>query len=337
MNSYIGMSDLASSMQLQRNNSSIKSSLFETGQKLATNELSVSEISDAGNIQKLFGFDRSLELIQRHKQATDAGRIRLDSMQTILGNIRDIAANVGLGVLGAVNGSNAGSTIIEANGAVPALESVVSMLNSNIAGQSLFSGAATDRAPLVPAAQIQGDIDAIVAGSPDAVTALAAIDGYFTSPTGGFATTAYTGSASNAPDIRISETERVSVPVRADTSAIRETIRNLTIIAAVANGGFPGSPTDQKTLLLDAANQNLMTSDGLIQLREKTGYDQERLETAAARNEAERSRFMVARIEIANADPYETASKFQELQGQLEKMYTVTSRLSQLTLTNFLR
>lgn len=337
MNGYLGLSDLASSMQLQRQNSSVKTAIFKTGQELSTGEKSIDDIAKAGDVQRIFGYDHTLSILERHKQATDAGRVRLETIQTSLGQIRDVGAKVSLGVLNEIQGGRFGPGMVEARGAEGALETIVSLLNQNVAGQSMFSGAATDRAALVSAQQIQADIDAIVAGAPDGMTALASIDFYFNDPTGGFATTAYTGSVNNGPDIRVGDGEVISTPIRADDAAIRETIRNLTVIASIANGGFAGSQTDQRIMLLDGATQNLTTSDSLIQLREATGYDQERLELAAARNEAQRSQLSIARVDVANVDPYETASRFQELQGQLEKMYTVTSRLSQLTLTNFLR
>ena len=337
MNGYLGLSDLASSMQLQRQNASVKSAVFKAGEELSSGKKSIGDIAKAGDVQRIFGYDHTLTMLDRFKQSADAGRVRLESMQTILGQIRDAGANVSLGVLNEIQGGRYGPSMVEARGAISALETVVSLLNQNVAGQSLFSGAATDRAALVSASQIQADVDAIVAAAPDAATALTNIDFYFNNPAGGFATTAYTGSVNNGPDIRIGENELISVPIRADDVAIREAIRNLTVIGSIANGGFAGSTTDQRAMLLDGATTNLNTSDSLIKLREMTGYDQERLERAVARNEAERSQISIARVDVANVDPYETASRFQELQIQLEKMFTVTARLSQLTLTNFLR
>ncbi len=337
MAAYLGLSDLAASWQLQRNNTSIKTNLSEVGQKLTTGEFLTKDISDAGNIQKLFAIDNSLEILERYKQSTDAGRVRLDGVQSILGQVRDVAANVGLGVLTAVESATISTSLVEARGAGPAMQTIVGLLNTNVAGHSLFSGAASDRAALASSDQIQADIDAIVAAAPDVATALADIDFYFNDPTGGFETTIYTGSLIDAPDIRLSETEVISVPIRADDQALRETLRNLSVFAAVANGGFAGSPTQQEAMLLDAATRNLSASDDVIKLRESTGFNQERLEEATARNDAERSGLMISRVDIANVDQYEMATMFQELQGQLEKMYAITARLSGLTLTNFLR
>ncbi len=47
-------------------------------------------------------------------------------------------------------------------------------------------------------------------------------------------------------------------------------------------------------------------------------------------------RFETARLGLISVDPYETASKLQEAQTQLETLYSITARMSRLSLVNFL-
>lgn len=337
MTGYLGLSDLTASLQLMQHNARVKAELSETGTMLTTGEKPVGEIARAGDIHRVFAIDRSLGTLERFGQAATTGRQRMDAVQLSLQSIRDVAAKVSLGVLQSVKTDNVAGSYVEARGAVSAMETVVASLNQSIAGQSLFAGAATDRAAVADAAQILADVDAIVTAAPDAATAIANVDFYFNDPAGGFATTIYTGAAVDAPDIRVSDSDVIAMPIRADAQPLRDTMRNLALIAAVGNGAFPASIADQKTLLIDAGTRNLTTSDDLNRLRESTGYEQERLERAVARNEAETHRLQLARTNIATVDPYDTATRFQELELQMEKLYTVTARLSQLTLTNYLR
>ncbi len=44
----------------------------------------------------------------------------------------------------------------------------------------------------------------------------------------------------------------------------------------------------------------------------------------------------IARTELIGADPYDTATEMEAVQGQLETLYTVTARLSRLSLADFL-
>ena len=52
---------------------------------------------------------------------------------------------------------------------------------------------------------------------------------------------------------------------------------------------------------------------------------------------SERETLDLARTKIVATDPLESASAYQMLQQQLESIYTVTSRLSNLRFLNFMR
>jgi flagellar hook-associated protein 3 FlgL len=45
----------------------------------------------------------------------------------------------------------------------------------------------------------------------------------------------------------------------------------------------------------------------------------------------------MARSDIVSVDPFEVATELQNLQVQLETIYTITARLSGLSLTKYLR
>ena len=62
-----------------------------------------------------------------------------------------------------------------------------------------------------------------------------------------------------------------------------------------------------------------------------------RVEDAAARLSARGTALEIARNDMSAADPYETATKLQNVQLQLETHYTLTARLSRLSLTEYLR
>ena len=75
----------------------------------------------------------------------------------------------------------------------------------------------------------------------------------------------------------------------------------------------------------------------LTELRAGLGSLQGRIEETATRNSAERTSTQLARLGLVGIDPYETASKLEDVQLQLQTIYTVTVRSSRLSLTEFLR
>ena len=83
-------------------------------------------------------------------------------------------------------------------------------LNTQVAGQSLFAGVATDRPALAPADAILADLDALTAGAATAADAIAAIDAYFSkSPPGAFYTSGYPASGADLTAVQIGEGQKL--------------------------------------------------------------------------------------------------------------------------------
>ena len=77
--------------------------------------------------------------------------------------------------------------------------------------------------------------------------------------------------------------------------------------------------------------------EGVVQLSAELGMAQGQISKALSRDESELDALELARNGITGVDPYEAASRFTALEGQLQSMYAITARLSALNLTNFLK
>lgn len=337
MNSSSGVSSYASNLSLRHHNSLLRQDMQSVGRELSSGERSLRDVARSSEERAIQKIDESLSLLTRYQQATTRASIRLDAVQLGLDSIRSTASHVTLGVLSAISANDSNSINIQSAQATSALESVVSTLNKSVSGESLFSGAALGSSAISSSNDIILDVETIINSAPDAATAIANVDAYFFTPTGGFDTGIYTGSTTNSGDLQISETSSVSFDIRADNSSIKETIRNLSIIAAVSNGSFSTQPADRALLLDNATATGLNTEKDLISIQERIGNREEVVNIQGARNKAEELAYAKTRSEIASADLYETASKLEQLQIQLESMYHVTSKLSELSLLNFVR
>lgn len=337
MPGYTGISDLSSSWSLLRRSKAVRSDADTSGRELSTGQKSAKRIALEGQTRNVAAVDRSLEVLDTVGKAISLGGLRAEATQNKLDDIRKGTEDVMQGILTLAKQGSAFSTDIQAGEANAQLDSVVSSLNSTVAGQSLFAGAQVNGAAVVSSAILLADIEAILSAAPDVPTAIANVDFYFNDPAGGFSTSGYLGSNLPVPDISIGEGETVGFDIRADDQAIRDTLRNLTIVAGLANGAFGGTPSEVELLYLDAAQKNLTTSGDLLRLQEGLGYDQERIEDAGARNSAEVLRLKLYRTEVAGVDQYEAAARLQDLEGQIDRIYLVTARLGQLSLANYLR
>ena len=68
----------------------------------------------------------------------------------------------------------------------------------------------------------------------------------------------------------------------------------------------------------------------------RLGTAQAEMANAMTRNDAEKNALEQSRLDLLSVDGYETAAKFQEAQGQLSTLYTLTSRASRLSLVDYL-
>ena len=337
MTKFGAISDLSNSWAMVRSGKSMRKDMDIAAREFSTGERSGLSIARSGQSDRLTAIDRSLSRIEQFQQGISHGLTRADATQSALQTIRTSTADIMTNVLSLAMQDSFQSADIQATEAVSELNRVVASLNTNVAGHTLFSGAATDKPAIDDAATMLSDVEAILAAAPDVTTALADVDFYFNDPAGGYLTSIYSGSTTAGPDIAVSETQRIGFDVRADDPAIRETLRNLALVAAVANGSFAGSITDQKSLLINAGNTNLQTSDNLIRIQETLGYAQEKLAESSTEQEANKLRMELARNEVAAVDEFEAAAKFQDFQAQLERVYTVTARLGSISLANYLR
>ncbi|MDG1170848.1 MAG: flagellin, partial [Sulfitobacter sp.] len=80
----------------------------------------------------------------------------------------------------------------------------------------------------------------------------------------------------------------------------------------------------------------LIAGDDVIALRADVGFVEARIEKIGARNSAEATSLEYAKRALLEIDPYEAATKLEEAQFQLQSLYSVTVRMSQLSLVNFI-
>ena len=337
MNLYTYVSDLSQSFSSLRHSRTIRAELDQKALELTTGQRSSQDIARTAETGRVAAIDRSLAFLDTIERAVEGANVRTSATQAALGSIRDGTRNLMLGVLSVTSTESSQTVEIQAREAIQELDSVVAALNTSVAGVSIFSGAATDQAAVTDAATILSDVEGILAAAPDVATALTTVDFYFNDPTGGYLSSTYTGSTDPGPDVTIGEGETVGFDIRADNDAVRETLRNVALVAAVANGAFAGTAEDNNAILTDAATGHLETSDALVRLQEGLGYVEERIQHAEARNEASRLRLQLSRNDIAAVDPYDAAARFEDLEAQVQRHYVVTSRLSDLSLVNFLR
>ena len=333
-----GSSELARMQLLQRQAVEVRTALDRAGQEATTNLKADKYKATGGNLARLFTIERMLERTAVYQDTIGITEMRLDVMQQGIGRTLAVTQDIGVDLTTATKLGDHAAAMLHARGAEQAFRETVNILNTRVAGQSLFAGTATDGAALADGETILAQLDGLVAGAPDAVRAEALLDDYFAgvgAPT--FAADAYLGSPQDLAAAEVGEGMRLDYAVRADAAELVATLKGHAMAAVVARGALDGDATAQMALLAASGTQLLYAKEELLALRSGVGMSQEAVENARAQRTGEHDAYDMARAKIVGADPFAAASAFQAFQTQLESVFTVTARVANLRFANFMR
>lgn len=330
-----GVGNLSTSEGTKRQLSNLRAQLFEAGQMLSSGKKSESHIAASGKTNELYIIDNELKLAKSYDESASTLEFKLDAVQQSLQSVREVSSKVSLGVLSALGEQSRTGILSQAATANDALASVVSSLNRSVAGQALFSGARSDASSVVSHQKIVDDVEAILVSATDTNSAMALVDYYFFDPSGGFETTIYSGSSIDSPAILVSNEDSISLDIRADAKAIRETLKSLAVTAAISSGTI-GSNVDFRDVLSTVGKSQLQTNSDLTKLQQNVGQKQEHLALIRTKQQAHTATIELIRNEITAIDTFEVTTQFEESRVLLETSYQVVARLSKMSLANFL-
>lgn len=331
----VTMSDLSQMFQLRRDTVRLRQGLATATQELSSGKKADLGKAVRGNYGPLAALDQQLSTLGGFETNAKEAAIFTDAAQTALGRVREVSSELGMRLIGLEEADIVSVGDVFAAEAESAFELSVSALNVSAAGRSVFGGTATDRAPLAPAREMLAELRAATAAETTASGVAAVVEAWF-APGGGFEATGYLGSADTLANVRVADGREIELPIKADDPTIRNQLKGLALAALLNSSGV--TDREEQVLLADIAGRAIVANqDRMLSLQARVGSAQARIDTAASQNAAERTALQIARSGIVAADPYEVATELQNLQVQLETVYTITARLSGLSLTNYLR
>ena len=329
------LGDMASNFMLRHQNVRMNAELAQLAQEMASGQTADIPRHLKGNYSYIGDVERNLRVLDGYDTAAKEASLFTSAMQTTLGNVQQTTTTLSSDLILAGNNSLPEGMKAVSSNAKGEFGALLSTLNTNVAGRSLFSGAATDSNAFASANAILTELTALVTGETTLSGILNVIDTWFDAPGGGFETNAYQGATTDLPPFLVGEGETIELTLRGDNPTIRDLLKN-TAVAALAAEPSLGLPPSLQGALLVSAGENLMTSQGAItSVRADLGYAESRLEESKTRGSAERASFEMSRNELLGVDPYETATRLEAVRFQLESLYTATSRLSQLSLVGY--
>lgn len=271
---------------------------------------------------------------------------RFEAVQASLGSLSDIAQGMQEKLIAAMSGvSNSSALAVDAQAT---LSRAMSAMNSSFDGASLFGGLGVGKplkeflangAPAISAA-FQAKFG--VAPGDAASAAIAAsdmqdfLDTEFAALFDNDASwnSLWSNATDDVPQTRISQAVSVQTSVSANVPAMRNLMKSLTMVAALGLGSLNA---DARAAVIGQASNGLgvartMLSDTIAQV----GVRQSQLQDTSAELSVRHAHLVGRLDDIEAADPAELSTRIARLSAQLQASYQVTSKLSQLSLINFI-
>lgn len=280
-----------------------------------------------GNIGQAMLGQKALDDINTQRGVLTLRASRLDMVQLSLGRIHDRAAGLETRMLTAIGNDDTVGRNLAARDAATAISDVFSSLNVRYGDRYLFSGDATATPPVPAPADLLADIRQIALTAADQADFEAQIDTYFNDPAGGWQTSIYAGTAGTSdPD-----------GVTAADPAVTELVAGLAILAL--SGSDEGlSLLSQNPGIVEVGALRIGSGRvAVTHLRSDLGVIQEQITTRQRGLDTEETVLTAVFNDLTGRDQYQAASELKLLEASLEASYMLTSRLSTLTLLNYLR
>lgn len=332
-----GLGDLAQSFAMRAHNLAVRRDLDTLVQELSTGEAADIPKRLRGDFNGLATVEAGLKGLGVFSNVlVEAGNFAA-GMQTSLGAVQDKLSDTGPKLLTAVNPGD--KQLLDATVAEAAqrFTAIVSHLNSRDGDRSLFAGNAVDMPALAPAETILAELSTVVAGLTAADDIRAAVDVWYDTPGGGFDSTVYLGGTEPLDPYRLSEVSTAKFDLRAQDDEIRSVLKEFSLAALLDQGALAGDLSARQALAEDVGLGMVNAERNLTLARARIGTEQAHIEATTVRNAAERSSLLTARDSLVGVDPFETATRLEDVQTQLEILYNLTARLSGMSLAAYLR
>lgn len=339
-----GIADVSRSQLLR-----MQAELTKLEKEVVSGRVADAGVALGGQTGQSVSLERDVDRLEGIIDSNSAAASRLSATQAGLESLQDLSQKFLSTMTGATSGTVAPA--ISLKEAETLITSMTGVLNSNFNGENLFAGVNTDVKPID---------DFFAAGSPARTAMETAFQTYFTFPVtdpaaAGISKTQmtdfltnviepqFTGTDwqtnwSNASDetitARITLTDTATVSVSANIDGVR-----MLALAGAAITTFIGAQLSdgaRDALVGFATSKTGQATADLARVQAQTGLVEQRVASASDRLQMQIDIFKGKISDLVEIDPYEASTRVSSLLSQIETAYTLTSRLRQLSLINYL-
>lgn len=335
---FTSIGDLAMGLQMRHQNTQLKEHLTRLSTEVISGVQQDIGKAVSGDFMALSGIERGLRTLEAYKLSAAEAALFTGTLQTALGRVAEMGAGLGVPLLAAATTANPVQVDTLANSAREQLGAMVGALNLRVADRYALSGTATDTPPLANAETILSALQGAVAGAATVEDIVDAVTDWFDAPAGGggFLDVAYQGASEDLSPFLLGDGESADIALTAADPRLRAAMSGVALAALLDGGLMAGNVEGRGKIAEQAGTMILNAEPGLTALRAELGTAEARIDEAATRNSAEAAALQIARNTLIGADPYKSAADLEAVQTQLETLYTLTARVAQLSLADYL-
>lgn len=328
--------DMAQSFALRRQSVELNRQMDRLTQELSSGIASDIPRHLSGNLLQLSHVERDLNVLDARRDVARLAATDAEVMQTALDRLQTTTNDLASNALTAGFTAGGAQLSIVTTEARSALETISGALNSSVAGRALFAGNTTDTAPMAAADVLLDALKNALAGATGTSDIRTRLDAFFDDPAGDFAMMVYNGGTEGLTPRDLGAGESVALDIKADDPALRDVMKQTALIAILDEPSLGLSQQDRRDLIGTAGERLLNGQNNLTALRANLGFAEERIAKAESRISAGLTSLSIARNDLLSVDTPSTAVELEQVQSQLEILYTLTARSARLSLVNFL-
>lgn len=335
---YISVGDMSQTYLMRRHNVQLKSTISRLSDEMVTGISQDLGTAVGGDFTALAAIDRSIARGDAYKQVATETNLMASTQQGAFETIQGHAEAIGSTLVSSSFTASYSMIDSGARNAAERFSAVVDALNVNVAGRYVFSGTTTDTKPVASTDTIISGLEVAISGLNAAEDIVNAVDDWFDAAAGdnGYLDQAYLGSADSLASVRLSETDTTQLTITAADPTIRNMLKGFAMATLVARDLVPDN-TETRALVIRAAGERITAGQSEVtNLSSELGTVEGIISDAQTRNSAQQTALGLARKDLIGVDDYESATALEAAQSQMETLYTLTSRLTKLSLTDYL-
>ena len=337
----ISSASISTAMQLTVQNSQVEIAKLQTESVSGTYADVGLELGTRTSTSIDYG--RETARLQAITDANSLAEQRMAQSQLALTQISDSAQKLLDSNVALSGSSDASSLKVASDTATSMLENFVSYANASINGEYIFSGINTDTQTLDDSfiSVTTGDFNAAFEDfkTANGIASNADVSGdqmeeFLTNYSTSFDWNSYTNASDATMTSRISTSETVATSTSANSDGFKNLVLSALMTSQLVNSGLSSdglaSLNKQTTSLAGLAISGVTSQASLI------GLSQERVEKANSAMSAQMTIIDTQLSDLVGVDTYDASVRLNTLLTQVETSYTITAKIQELSLVNFL-